>query len=31
MTVDMASTKTVIEQAYDFLKTTNYYSDAIED
>ncbi len=31
MTVDMNSTKTVIEQAYDFLKTTSYYSDAIED
>ncbi len=31
MTVDMNSTKTVIEQAYDFLKTTSHYSDAIED
>ena len=29
MTVDMNST-TVIEQAYDFLKTTGYYSDAVE-
>lgn len=31
MTVDMNSAKTVIEQAYDFLKTTTYYSDAVED
>jgi hypothetical protein len=31
MTVDMGSTKTVIEQAYDFLKTMSYYSDAVED
>ncbi len=30
MTVDMNSAKTVIEQAYDFLKTTSYYSDAVE-
>jgi len=27
----MESTKTVIEQAYDFLKTMNYYRDAVED
>jgi hypothetical protein len=31
MSIDMASTKTVVEQAYDFLKTLNYYSDAVED
>jgi hypothetical protein len=31
MTIDMESTATVIEQAYEFLKTTNYYSDAVED
>ena len=31
MTIDMESTKTVVEQAYDFLKTISYYSDAIED
>ena len=31
MTIDMNSAKTVIEQAYDFLKTTSYYADAVED
>ena len=31
MTIDMSSPSSVIEQAYAFLKTTNYYSDAIED
>ena len=31
MTVDMESTKTVVEQAYDYLKTMSYYSDAVED
>jgi hypothetical protein len=31
MSIDMESTKTVVEQAYDFLKTLNYYSDAVED
>lgn len=31
MTIDINSTKSVIEQAYDFLKTTNYYSDAVEE
>jgi hypothetical protein len=31
MTIDMESTKTVVEQAYDFLKTMSYYSDAVED
>jgi hypothetical protein len=31
MTIDMDSTKTVIEQAYDFLKTMSYYADAVED
>jgi hypothetical protein len=31
LTLDLASSKSVIEQAYDFLKSTQYYSDAIED
>jgi hypothetical protein len=31
MTIDMESTATVVEQAYEFLKTLNYYSDAVED
>ena len=31
MTIDINSTKNVIEQAYDFLKTTNYYSSAVEE
>lgn len=31
MTIDMTSTKSVIEQAYDFLKTTNYYRDAAQE
>lgn len=29
--LDITSAKSVIEQAYDFLKTTSYYSDAVED
>lgn len=31
MTVDINSSKSVIEQAYDFLQTTNYYRDAVRD
>lgn len=31
MEIDMNSAKSVVEQAYDFLKTTSYYSDAIEE
>jgi hypothetical protein len=31
MTIDINSTSSVIEQAYAFLRTTNYYSDAVED
>lgn len=31
MIIDITSTKSVIEQAYDFLKTTNYYSSAVEE
>jgi hypothetical protein len=31
MTIDIDSSKNVIEQAYDFLKTTNYYSGAVEE
>lgn len=30
-TIDINSTKSVIDQAYDFLKTTTYYQDAIVD
>jgi hypothetical protein len=31
MSLDISSSKSVIDQAYDFLKSTQYYSDAIED
>lgn len=31
MNIDIASSKSVIDQAYNFLKSTQYYSDAIED
>jgi hypothetical protein len=31
LTLDINSSKSVIEQAYDFLKSTQYYRDAIED
>ncbi len=31
LTLDITSSKSVIEQAYDFLKSTQYYRDAIED
>lgn len=31
MTIDINSSKSVIEQAYDFLQTTNYYRDAVRD
>jgi hypothetical protein len=31
MSIDISSSNSVIDQAYDFLKSTQYYSDAIED
>lgn len=31
MTIDITSSASVIDQAYQFLKSTQYYSDAIED
>lgn len=30
MTIDLNSSKSVFEQAYDYLKTLNYYKDAVE-
>jgi hypothetical protein len=31
LTLDITSSKNIIDQAYEFLKSTQYYSDAIED
>lgn len=30
MTIDITSSKSIIEQAYDYLKTLKYYEDAVE-
>lgn len=30
MTIDIHSSKSIIEQAYDYLKTLSYYNDAVE-
>lgn len=31
MTIDITSSKSIIEQAYDYLKTLSYYQDAVQD